>query len=36
MNIVLADIEGNLIKAWNDIVSNSANVTTYQWFYIRG
>ncbi len=28
MNIVLADIEGNLIKAWNDIVSNSANVTT--------
>ena len=30
MNIVLAYIEGNLIKAWNDIVSNSANVTTYQ------
>ena len=30
MNIVLADIEGNLIKAWNDITSNSSNVTTYQ------
>jgi len=30
MNIVLADIEGNLINAWNDIASNNSNVTTYQ------
>jgi len=30
MNIVLADIEGNLINAWNDIASNNDNVTTYQ------
>jgi O-acetyl-ADP-ribose deacetylase (regulator of RNase III) len=30
MNIVLADIEGNLINAWNDIASNNSNITTYQ------
>ena len=30
MNIVLADIEGNLISAWNDIASNNSNITTYQ------
>jgi len=30
MNIVLADIDGNLINAWNDIASNNAHVTTYQ------
>jgi O-acetyl-ADP-ribose deacetylase (regulator of RNase III) len=30
MNIVLADIEGNLINAWNDIAPNNTNVTTYQ------
>jgi O-acetyl-ADP-ribose deacetylase (regulator of RNase III) len=30
MNIVLADIEGNLINAWNDVASNNTDVVTYQ------
>ena len=30
MNIVLADIDGNLINAWNDAAGDNAHVTTYQ------
>jgi O-acetyl-ADP-ribose deacetylase (regulator of RNase III) len=30
MNIILADVEGNLINAWNDIASNNVYVTTYR------
>ena len=30
MNIVLTDIDGDLIKAWNDIAGNNPHVTTYQ------
>lgn len=30
MNIILADVDGNLINAWNDIASNNVYVTTYR------
>jgi len=30
MNIVLTDIDGHLIKAWNDIAGNNPYVTTHQ------
>ncbi len=29
MNIVLADIDGGLIKAWNSIASDNVHVSTY-------
>jgi O-acetyl-ADP-ribose deacetylase (regulator of RNase III) len=30
MNIVLADVDGGLINAWNDVASNNTYVTTHQ------
>ena len=30
MNIILADVDGGLINAWNSIASDNVHVTTYQ------